>query len=76
MARAVLLDRQSRERGIIDSAAVDTLLQDHAAGRIEGADRIWSLMNLELWYRTFIDREGIQTLPRPHDLDARTVAAA
>ena len=32
-----------------------------------GADRrrrrIWSLLNLELWYRTFIDGEGMQTLP-------------
>jgi asparagine synthase (glutamine-hydrolysing) len=77
VAREVLLDRRSRERGIIDPAAVDTLLQDHAAGRTEGGDRIWSLMNLELWHRTFIDREGTQTLPRPHDLtDARSVAAA
>jgi asparagine synthase (glutamine-hydrolysing) len=77
VARAVLLDRRSRERGIIDPVAIDTLLQDHAAGRTDGGDRIWSLMNLELWHRTFIDREGIQTLPRPKDMaDARSVAAA
>ena len=35
--------------------------------RIDAGDAIWSLMNLELWYRTFIDSEGVQTLsaPRP-----------
>jgi len=28
----------------------------HAAGEAEGGDAIWSLLNLELWHRTFIDR--------------------
>jgi asparagine synthase (glutamine-hydrolysing) len=65
VARDVLLDRRSRERGLIDPQAVDALLRDHAAGRTEGGDRIWSLLNLELWHRTFIDQEGIQTLPAP-----------
>jgi hypothetical protein len=26
---------------------------------------VWSLLNLELWYRTFIDGDGVQTLPVP-----------
>jgi asparagine synthase (glutamine-hydrolysing) len=65
VARDVLLDRRSRERGLIDPAAVESLVRDHAAGRTEGGDRIWSLMNLELWHRTFIDGDGVQTLPAP-----------
>jgi asparagine synthase (glutamine-hydrolysing) len=65
VARDVLLDRRSRERGIVDQQAVERLLNDHAAGRTDGADRIWSLLNLELWYRTFIDGDGVQTLPAP-----------
>ncbi len=63
VARDVLLDRRSRERGIIDAAAVEQLIAAHAAGTAEGADAIWSLLNLELWYRTHIDGEGVQTLP-------------
>jgi asparagine synthase (glutamine-hydrolysing) len=63
VARDVLLDRRSRERGVVDPVAVERLLIDHAAGRTDGADRLWSLLNLELWYRTFIDGEGVQTLP-------------
>ena len=42
-----------------------------AAGAAEGADAIWSLLNLELWYRTFIDGDGVQTLP-----DVKAVATA
>jgi len=65
VAREVLLDRRSRERGIIDPSAVERLLARHAAGTIDGGDRIWSLLNLELWYRTFIDKSGVQTLSLP-----------
>ena len=74
VARDVLLDRRSRERGLIDPVAVESLVRDHAAGRTEGGDRIWSLMNLELWHRTFIDGDGVQTLPSPLSA-ARTGAA-
>jgi asparagine synthase (glutamine-hydrolysing) len=63
VARDVLLDRRSRERGIIDPPAVDALLRRHAAGHADEGDRIWGLLNLELWYRTFIDKEGVQMLP-------------
>jgi asparagine synthase (glutamine-hydrolysing) len=65
VARDVLLDRRARERGLFDAAAVSRLLDDHAAGRTDGGDRIWSLLNLELWHRTFIDKGGIQTLSNP-----------
>ena len=63
-ARDVLLDRRTRERGLINPAGVSGLLRDHASGARAGGDAIWALMNLELWYRTFIDGDGIQTLER------------
>jgi len=65
VARDLLLDRRTRERGLIDPSAVDRLLRRHAAGATNGADRIWSLLNLEIWYRTFIDGDGVQSLPVP-----------
>ncbi len=61
--REVLLDRRSRERGLAAPAAVERLLADHQAGREDATDAIWSLLNLELWYRTFVDGRGIQALP-------------
>jgi asparagine synthase (glutamine-hydrolysing) len=67
-ARDVLLDRRTRERGIIDPLAVRRMIDAHQAGTAEGGDAIWSLLNLELWYRTFIDGGGIQTLPVPPSL--------
>jgi asparagine synthase (glutamine-hydrolysing) len=65
VAREVLLDRRTRERGLLNAAAVDALLRDHRDGRRSAGDAIWALVTLELWYRTFIDGSGIQTLPNP-----------
>ena len=51
--------------GEVFAAAVERLLRDHATAAIDAGDHIWSLLNLELWYRTFIDNDGVQTLPAP-----------
>jgi asparagine synthase (glutamine-hydrolysing) len=63
VARDVLLDPRSRQRGIIEPAAVERLIAAHASGEAEGGDALWGLLNLELWYRTHIDGDGVQTLP-------------
>ena len=42
--------------------------------RQEG-DAVWALLNLELWYRTFIDGSGIQTLPEPRGARSDTLGA-
>jgi asparagine synthase (glutamine-hydrolysing) len=72
VARDVLMDRRTRQRGLFDPAAVDRLLQDHRAGVRRGGDAIWALLNLELWYRTFIDGDGVQTLPSPDVREPRS----
>ena len=62
-ARDVLLDPRSRQRGIVNPAAVERLIESHVSGRAEEGDALWALLNLELWSRTFIDGDGVQTLP-------------
>jgi asparagine synthase (glutamine-hydrolysing) len=70
VARDVLLDPRARQRGITDPVAVERLISAHASGQAEGADALWSLLNLELWYRTHIDGDGVQTLPGRTLLDS------
>jgi asparagine synthase (glutamine-hydrolysing) len=65
LAHDVLLDPRARQRGITSPSAVAALLAAHRRGDTEGGDALWSLLNLELWYRTFIDGEGVQTLAAP-----------
>jgi asparagine synthase (glutamine-hydrolysing) len=63
LAQDVLLDRRTRERGIINAPAVSQLIEAHTSGATNAGDVLWTLINLELWYRTFIDGDGVQTLP-------------
>ena len=65
VAREVLLDSRARQRGIVEPSAVERLLSVPGIPTTQDADAVWALLNLELWYRTFIDGEGIQTLPAP-----------
>jgi asparagine synthase (glutamine-hydrolysing) len=49
--RDVLLSKTCRERGLFDTQAIEKLIDnENAFGR-----RLWGLMCLELWFRTFID---------------------
>ena len=63
VVRDVLLDRRDararRHRSCRRRRACSTTTQPAAA---DGGDALWSLLNLELWYRTFIDGDGVQTL--------------
>jgi asparagine synthase (glutamine-hydrolysing) len=62
IARQVLLDRRAIRRGLLNGAAVERLLTRHASGQEPAGGTIWSLLNLELWYRTAIDGAGVQAL--------------
>jgi asparagine synthase (glutamine-hydrolysing) len=50
-----LLGTASRDRGIVDPAAVQRLVSEHRAG-IEHTRGLWSLLMLELWHQEFVDR--------------------
>lgn len=55
LAGDLLLDRRARERGHFRSGTVETLLADHVAGRADHAHRLWCLVMLELWLRTWVE---------------------
>ena len=42
-------------RGLFNADRVSALIRDNDAGRSDHALRIWALLTLELWQRTFID---------------------
>ncbi|MDI6794125.1 MAG: asparagine synthase (glutamine-hydrolyzing) [bacterium] len=54
-AAEVLLDDRAKSRGYFDPNAVRKILDEHTSGQIDHGYRIWSLLNLELWHRMFID---------------------
>ena len=55
MASDLLLDGRLKSRGLFRDAEVRRLWTDHAERRAEHPHRLWQLLMLELWFRTFID---------------------
>ena len=58
LSRDVLLDRRARERGQLRPAAIERLLGEHASGRADHGHRLWCLVMLELWQRSYVDSAG------------------
>ena len=52
--------RRSRlvEDGILDGANIAALVSEHAARRADHGNRLWLLINAELWYRLAIRGES------------------
>ena len=54
-ATETLLSEQARSRGYFKKDAIKRLLREHMEGSTDHGDRLWSLLMLELWHRTFVD---------------------
>jgi hypothetical protein len=55
-SREVLLDRSSACSSWFDREAVEDILDDHATGRAQRDQEIWSLLVFELWHDQFLKR--------------------
>jgi asparagine synthase (glutamine-hydrolysing) len=53
----LLLDPRTSSRNIFRPAAVEQLLAEHVSGQRIHHERLWRLLNLELWFRIFVDRD-------------------
>jgi asparagine synthase (glutamine-hydrolysing) len=53
----MLLEPRTLSRGLFQRDAIVRLFAEHRAGRRDHGDRIWRLLNLEIWHRVFIDGE-------------------
>lgn len=60
---ADLLDSERfADRGLIRPAYVKQLMSEHINGRYDHGTRLWSLVCMEMWYRTYIDNDGAHAL--------------
>jgi asparagine synthase (glutamine-hydrolysing) len=49
-------------RGLFDENALRRLVASHTSGEMNHAERLWSLINLEMWQRMQLDREPVDDL--------------
>ena len=55
MVDELLSDGRLRQRGIFAERGVEHLWREHRRGERDHQHRLWSLVMLELWFRTFAD---------------------
>ncbi|MDQ3819963.1 MAG: asparagine synthase (glutamine-hydrolyzing), partial [Acidobacteriota bacterium] len=53
-----VLGERARSRAIFDSAFVEQLVARHQSGAEDHSERLWALVNFEMWVRQFLDGEG------------------
>jgi len=53
MTYDMLTDRSAKERGYFSEAKVEELLLEHMTGQSDHCYRIWNLLCLELWFRSY-----------------------
>ena len=56
---AILLEPRSLNRGYFRQEAIRSIFSEHRAGRRDNGNRIWRLLNLELWARVCLDGDPV-----------------
>jgi asparagine synthase (glutamine-hydrolysing) len=57
----LVLSPRALERRLFDADAIRTLVSRHAAGE-DHSERLWSLLNLEIWHRVVVEGEPADSL--------------
>ena len=52
-----VLSERTLARGLFEPEYLKQMVEAHQSGVENHADRLWSLLNLEIWLRQFIDGE-------------------
>jgi asparagine synthase (glutamine-hydrolysing) len=58
VVESTLLDPRSLERGLFKRKAIELLFHEHRSKHRDHYDRIWRLLNLELWHRVCLEGES------------------
>ena len=63
--REMLLEARSLDRGYFRREAIEKLFDEHCAKHRDNYDRIWRLLNLELWHRVCLEGEVHDEIGEP-----------
>jgi len=63
--REMLLEPRSLNRGYFRREAIEKLFDEHRAQHRDNYDRIWRLLNLELWHRVCLEGESHNEVSEP-----------
>jgi asparagine synthase (glutamine-hydrolysing) len=66
----MLLEPRSTERGLFKRDQIRRIFAEHRARHRDHGNRIWRLLNLEIWQRVFVDGETPDQSDRPMGVPA------
>ncbi|MBI3491886.1 MAG: hypothetical protein HY047_08915, partial [Acidobacteria bacterium] len=58
----LVLGRRALARGYFAGDALRRLAEEHRAGAAAHGDRLWLLLNLEIWHRVVVEGEDAASL--------------
>ena len=61
----LVLSPRALDRGLFEPHVLRHLVHEHEAGTVNHGDRLWLLMNLEIWQRTFLEGEDPASILEP-----------
>ena len=70
----LLLEPRSMNRGFFERAAVEKLFNEHRAHYRDHYDRIWRLLNLELWHRVCLEGDSHDWAGQPAEAKSLPIA--
>jgi asparagine synthase (glutamine-hydrolysing) len=53
-----VLGERAHQRGLFEPGAVRNIVSEHRARLRDHSERLWSLLNVEIWHRIFFDGES------------------
>ncbi len=56
----LVLGQRAQARGLFEPEALRRLVAEHRDGRFDHGDRLWLLINLELWQRVCLEGEAVE----------------
>jgi asparagine synthase (glutamine-hydrolysing) len=58
VVREFVLSPRVAERGLFRQSELHRLVAEHQSGRVNHGERLWLLVNLEIWHRVFLENES------------------
>jgi asparagine synthase (glutamine-hydrolysing) len=65
VVQELVLGPRALQRGLFEPSFLRRLAEEHRAGTAEHGDRLWLLVNLEIWQRIFLDGDDIDGVMPP-----------
>ena len=76
LVQEFVLGERAMARGLFAPDALRALVAAHAAGQGNHAERLWMLLNLEIWHRIFLDAEPVERIMDPAHASRMLAGAA